>query len=486
MAQQRLVTRFSRIDKSELAVLKILNHCQHVAQRSPKWEIFAGMNENVFPPKNMSDILDDLLLYRIPPQQIVIFESREDAYVAMCQTNLIPEVMKIAILNGSENAFTFVKALAQPDIADKTTINVINVFDLMKDGQFVKHQDCHYLKRPDPESIVLMVSHRWKTKEHPDLDPDPDRIQVHGVDRIQFHGVVRFVIQACMMAMSSTPQVFNSVDFSEIILCPDLFTRLHSLYQKWVSEVKCGINDYERDAHLLNRAQQLVQYLFQTIGEQNTRIVGLDIPPLAYMMSHFDIWYDFTSLPQGGRTDKEHYYFNNELSKLDQYFSEYYTVIIWSEESLKRAWCFFEALVSTNSHKRSIFSSKNSEVSSTKPAPINELFYTISKIEGGTRSINLSDLNEGFRKMMQEKDANESEILRLFGRKKETVDLSKDLTKELNKIVHEANWELSGKSETEIESYLTAHEYECTNGSDKKLIAEKLADHYERSRQSPR
>jgi hypothetical protein len=469
-----------------LAALKVLNHCQHVAQRSPKWEIFAGMNENVFPPKDMSDILDDLLLYRIPPQQIIIFESREDAYVAMCQTNLIPEVIKIAILNGSENAFTFVKELAQPDTADKTTINVINVFDLMKDGQFVKHQDCHYLKKPDPGSIVLMVSHRWKTKEHPDIDPDPDRIQFHGVDRIQFHGVVRFVIQACMMAMSSTPQVFNSVDFSEVILCPDLFIRLHSLYQKYASEVLAGVDPYECEASLLNRSNQLLQYLLQTIGEENTLLVVNDISPLTYMMSHIDIWYDFTSLPQGYRTSEELLYFDNELSKLDQYFSEYYTVIIWSKSSLKRGWCFFEALVSTNSDKRSIFSSEKSKVSSTNPAPINELSYTISKIEFGDHSINLSDLSESFREMMQEKDANESEKLRLIDRKKETVDLSQDLTKELNKIVHEANWELRGKSEMEILSYLRAHEYECTNGSDRKLIAKKLADHYERSRQSPR
>jgi hypothetical protein len=113
MAHQRLVTRFSQVDKSELPELKILNKCQHILQSSPKWEVFAGMSKQVFPPKNMRDILYDLLLSNIPSQQIVIFESQQEAYVAMCQLNLIHEVIKMTHLNGSETAFTFVKQLAR-------------------------------------------------------------------------------------------------------------------------------------------------------------------------------------------------------------------------------------------------------------------------------------------------------------------------------------------------------------------------------------
>lgn len=351
---------------------------------------------------------------------------------------------------------------------EDATMNVVNVFDLMEAGRFVRCQDCHFLKKPDPESIIVMVSHRWEAKDQ----PDPDRIQ--------FHGVVRFIIQSCMMAMRSAPNVFNCVDSSEIILSPDLFLILPALYQKYVDEMlaESDQNLFQRDKHLLHQSQQLLRYLLQTIGEQNTVPVGADIAPLAYMMRHFDIWYDFTSLPQAPRTHKEQLYFDQELSKLDRYFSEYYTTIIWSRNSLKRAWCFLEAFISSRVRGQSIFSSENSLVSSTKLSPISELFFTTSSAKIGDQLINFSDLNDNFRNMMQEKNTAESEILRLFNRNKERVDLTYDLSTALQEMLPEAIDELTGKSESEVLSYLTEHEFKCTNGSDIALIAKKLTAHY--------
>jgi hypothetical protein len=313
-----------------------------------------------------------------------------------------------------------------------------------------------------------MVSLRWETRD----EPDPDCIQ--------FHGVIRFIIQACMMAMGSAPNVFNGVDFSEIILCPNLMIRLNALYQEYAHKVLSGYDVLNK--HRFHRCQKLVYYLLQTIGEQNTILVGADIAPLAYMMEHFVVWYDFTSLPQAPRTPEEQEYFDQELRRLDDYFSKNYTIILWSRSSLKRAWCFLEAIISFGSWKHSIFSSENSLISSTKPAPINELFYTISSIKFGNETIDLSDHSNKFAKIMQKKEAYESEILRLFNRKKEKVDLTTDLTSVLGETLLNAKCDLEGKSESEVLSYLMEHKFKCTNGSDIKLIAKKLSTYYETKR----
>ena len=399
----------------------------------------------------------------------LLFESIDDAYCTICRPGFCDLIIDIAVLDGSEAAFSLIKLLVNDKHQDQMTLNVINVFDLMGVGQFVKYQDCRSLKKPDQRSLILMVSHRWETKD----SPDPDRIQ--------FHGVIRFIIRICMMAMRSTPNVFNSVDFSEVSLCPELFKRLVILYQKYVSKFQPKSEIYDiLDKHLFHRSQQLARYLMQTIGEQNTIIVANDIGPLAYMMDYFYIWYDYTSLPQAPRTNKEQFYFDQELDKLNQYFSEYYTVIIWSKNSLKRAWCFLEAIISNSSQKQSIFSSENSLVSSTEPAPINQLFFTTWSVtdQEGNLLIDLGEINDDIRQIKQRQDTIESEILRTFGRNKGKVDLTRDLTLALNTMIHEASFELKGKSKADVLSYLTEHKYKCTNGADIESIAEKLSAQY--------
>lgn len=315
-------------------------------------------------------------------------------------------------------------------------IRLVNVFDLMEAGKFERHQNCDFLKGTDTSSIVLMVSHRWEDEQ----DPDPERVQ--------FHGVIRFIIQACMMAMGSTPNVFNSVDFSEVILCPALYGKLAALYVEYRDAVLAGVDLLKQDRLLFPRVQQLLGYLHQVIGPQNAMLVAIDLAPLAYMMSHFDIWYDFTSLPQEPfQTRKEKRDFKYGLSQLNQYFSEHYAVITWSRTSLKRGWCFLEAMVSLASQKYCIFSSENSLPSSAEPAHIREPFFTINSVE------------------------------RLYTRTQERVDLTNDLTKVLAPMIMDAYSELRRKTKSEILSYLKAHNFKCTNGSDIAIVAGKLEEH---------
>ncbi len=347
---------------------------------------------------------------------------------------------------------------------ENMTLNVVNIFDLMKVGGFPRYQDCQILKKPNVNSIVLMVSHRWENKKQ----PDPKNIQ--------FHGVIRFIIQACMMAMGSSPNVFNSVDFSEVILCPTLFLKLSEIAKNYALSTQSGIN-LRNDENIYHWCELLLIYLLKTIGEENTQLVANDIHQLAYMMHHFDIWYDYTSLPQFPRSSEQQFYFEQELGKLDYYFSRNYTLILWSKKSLKRAWCFLEGIVSDNSSKQSIFCSENSKIASSKPAPINELFFTISSLRIGGHKIEFSEFSEKFENIMKEKEIIESNILNSYNRLKKKIDLTNELSSKLRYILYRSNLELKEKKESEVLQYLKKEKYKCTDGSDINLIARCLYKH---------
>ncbi len=72
-------------------------------------------------------------------------------------------------------------------------MNTIPFFGLLKQGCFKRHQNCTAVVPKPMNALTIAVSHRWETLAH----PDPTTIQ--------FHGVVRFVIQACMMAIEPLP-----------------------------------------------------------------------------------------------------------------------------------------------------------------------------------------------------------------------------------------------------------------------------------------
>lgn len=280
-------------------------------------------------------------------------------------------------------------------------MQTFGVFDLILSGRFVRNQACTFLREPSSKHIQLMVSHRWETLKY----PDPENLQ--------FHGVIRFIIQSCMMAMGSSPNVFNAVDFSEIILSPSLYKKLNGLYSKYEKLIITRKSNGQKiitEAEMRNM-QTLLKYLTEVIGENNLILVANDIPPLAFMMSFFDIWYDYTSMPQAPFTEFEKYRFDEELNNLDKYFSENHVLINWAETSIKRAWCFFEAALSSKSKKQSIFSSENSKISSKLDAPIEELMFTISKIQSEDFNI---DFKKTHKELFANKDLMESQLLNSF------------------------------------------------------------------------
>lgn len=345
-------------------------------------------------------------------------------------------------------------------------MKVVDIFDLMELGHFVKCQDCVVLRAPKVDRILLMVSHRWEATEQ----PDPDCIQ--------FHGVVRFIIQACMMAMRSTPNVFNAVDFSEVIVGSQLYMNLINSYQEYTAKM-LSQSGLHLDKNLFRKTQRLLCYLYQTIGKDNTLIVGNDLHALAYMMSQFDIWYDYTSLPQPPMTIKEQSYLDKELRHLARYFWDNFTLITWSRNSLKRAWCCLEAVISERTSRRqSVFSAENSLTSSSETAPINQLFYGLTKMQVAGQSIDFGEISDDFRHRMKQQHNVESEILRTFNRKHEKMDLTSDLTGPLKEFVNEVTHKLKDKSKLEALLYLRREGYECTNDADMPIIAAQLAVHY--------
>ncbi len=112
MRQGRLVTRFAPAKKAVFSNLKRLNQCQQITQQPQKWEIYVGTSDGLFPPEEMIDIVSDYILGRIPRQQIIIFDSDTEAYIAVCHIDFIPKVRNMAATTDSEKIFAYVQQLA--------------------------------------------------------------------------------------------------------------------------------------------------------------------------------------------------------------------------------------------------------------------------------------------------------------------------------------------------------------------------------------
>jgi hypothetical protein len=307
-------------------------------------------------------------------------------------------------------------------------IRVFSIFDLLAARSFPRHQECHFVRAIDPGRVTIMVSHRWENVDC----PDPDGMH--------FHGVVRFVIKACMMAMGSSPCVFNSVDFSDTILCHTLYFALQDTFHNHVDRWLKGnaAKEFPTDTALHRRLTLLHEYMKETIGDSNTNLVAPDLVALTEMMDHVDIWYDYTSLPQLPRSASEEQEFQNAVETIDSAFRENFTLIIWSRRSLNRLWLIFEALLSVRNWRHSLFSSDNSIRSSMKPAPISQLRYRIDGFEiqdeAGKRlppSPALASINDALRGNHTILELWDSCTLAQFGRERQAVDLSHDLSAEL-------------------------------------------------------
>lgn len=108
----RIVNGFQKISIKEAEVLKLVNKCEKMEQSSPRWEIYYGQADEVLlPPPLMWDLVQEMMLNRIPRQALVIFESSGEAYVVVCVFNFQPEILKVAALKGSEAAFAMVSQL---------------------------------------------------------------------------------------------------------------------------------------------------------------------------------------------------------------------------------------------------------------------------------------------------------------------------------------------------------------------------------------
>jgi len=343
-----------------------------------------------------------------------------------------------------------------------TSIQIIGFFDLLQMGSFKEWKNCSNRRRPVSSSpgITILVSHRWESLK----EPDPSGIQ--------FHGVIRFIIQACMMAMGSTPNIFNNVDASEVIVNQRLYKQLACLYREYTQQVAERSEQLARE--IFQETQQLQNYLDSTIGQVNSKLVVLDLMPLTFMMRQIEIWYDYTCLPQQPRSPEEQTYFNKELESLCNYFGNFFSLIIWSSDDIKRAWCFMEAIVGWKNGLESVFCCKNSLLSSNKPSPIYQLFYRMTRLSGDI-PIDYADLNDAYRKSEQEKKIMEKAILSSFNRElKPRRDLSNDLTDVLMKTFNSAINELRGLNVSQVHNYLIHNGYRCTDVVDFEIIAKAI------------
>lgn len=332
-------------------------------------------------------------------------------------------------------------------------IQVVNVFDLMKAGRFVRHQECDYLKYPDASSMVVLFSHRWIKNE----DPDPKGIQ--------YHGAVRFAIQLCMMVCGSTPNVFNSVDFSEMIANPKLVNWLTREYQSFSASLRTptGMAAFRADEDLPKKSMILGKYLIDTIGVENTKLVVMDVGVIAWLMRKLDFWYDFSCMPQRPRSADQEVAFQQELKDVPRYFSEYPTCIHWSSKDLKRAWCLMEGLISLQANRNSLFCTENSLISSDKRAEIYEAHYGETILDESAGPFETRQVGP--------------DSYQLHRRNQKIGDLTVDLSHRLNNEVRSVGHTLRGKTANEILDYLKKNRYSTTEKEDMPIIANSLAKH---------
>lgn len=351
---------------------------------------------------------------------------------------------------------------------------VCGVFDLLAAKSFTRHQDCSFLRPVDANRVTLMISHRWEAGNC----PDPTGMQ--------FHRAVRFAIKACMMAMHSSPAVFNAVDCSDTQLCHELYFALQELYAQQVAWWKRpnAAEEFASDSALHERFTLLHEYFRNTIGDSNTNFVLPDFAALPGMLDQIDIWYDYTSLPQHPRNERDEDLFRQGLDSIDQAFSENFTVILWSKASLNRTWCVFEALLATLKSRHNVFASENSIESSDRPAPMSHARYRprthLIMDETASNVLGAVDLNLETPEQRAIQDAWDAATMAQFGRKSQPVDLSQDLSSVLVPQLLALTNDLRDKDGDSILKYLQSHGYQCTNEFDIEILAEKLARHMRR------
>ncbi len=167
---------------------------------------------------------------------------------------------------------------------------------------------------PDEGSLLLFISHRWESLDH----PDPSGRQLEAV--------------RAGLAMALAAAVLGDGDQATASGLPELFGRwlratavpLDALRQ-WAEEVRAAAQSTLTEAELLIRSRQAENDAVRAVCE---RVL---------------IWYDHASMHQVPRTAEQEQQFRADLQRLNHVQAGAATVVLAQDDDYtRRAWCFLE------------------------------------------------------------------------------------------------------------------------------------------------
>ncbi len=235
---------------------------------------------------------------------------------------------------------------AQSEHGDVPDIWWLPFFELLEAGRFVRMQEGHerLSNAFDPTCYYAFVSHRWLTPNQ----PDPSGLQAALVGwQILGHLVSAIWVGAARgrhiaRKTADMGQVFvgpHGSEFAESIvvnllrpLSDDRFADLVREAAKFDDLDDCGVSLAQSDVGL---------------GTLQARL--METPHLRAALGQFRVWYDYSCMPQHERTPDEQSRFESLLRRLGAIQALGRTLVLLDgvEDYLGRAWCTYEAVLST-------------------------------------------------------------------------------------------------------------------------------------------
>ena len=167
---------------------------------------------------------------------------------------------------------------------------------------------------PEEGCLLLFVSHRWESLDH----PDPTGRQLEAI--------------RAGLTMGLSAAVLLTTDGATPSGLPELFAR-------WLKSQNIGIEPLKPWAEQTRDAAQ------GTLIEKEFLEKALSDPPdiLAQIRERVLLWYDYTSMYQASRTAEQESAFRQDLRRLNSIQAGAATLVLAeNDDYTRRAWCFLE------------------------------------------------------------------------------------------------------------------------------------------------
>ena len=174
---------------------------------------------------------------------------------------------------------------------------------------------------PEDGLLMLFVSHRWESPEH----PDPTGRQLKSIK--------------IGLTLSLAASILDKIEGSTLSGLPELFARYFAAQnvnkkiltelKPWAEKIKSIAQETTSDEEFIKKAKTLrVNQSLKYLKEIRNRII---------------LWYDYSSMYQSPRTEEEERTFRYEIKRMNNIQANASTMVLAeNEDYTRRAWCFLE------------------------------------------------------------------------------------------------------------------------------------------------